>query len=325
MIKLDRNGLKINYIRALDVKVVDKDKLNVNDDVNDDGDSNGSFDGTVAPVEFENHLTKVNSDGKVTYSNTISVVAKEGEEDNVIRHNHPDGIVVSPYIAIESASYSEDAPPATLILKDNTQFAEDTFGTRGGFELKAGNASLNGETNGDLSWNGNVKVDGDLKVESNVSVVIPGEIKWFSGSNIPAGYLICNGATVSRTTYDKLFAAIGTTWGTGDGSTTFTLPNLIDRVAWGASTAGAYKDAGLPNITGSLTAQDEYGLFAPLETKASGAFVRGTVSGQRRGNSGSSTFNPKTISLDASISNAIYGASSTVQPPAATLIPIIKY
>lgn len=316
MIKLDRNGLKINYIRALDVKVVDKDKLDVNDDIMEEG--NGS-NGAVAPVEFENHLTKVNSDGKVTYSNTISVVAKEGEEDNVIRHNHPDGIVVSPYIAIESASYSEDVPPATLILKDNTQFAEDTFGARGGFELKAGNVSLKGETNGDLSWNGNVKVEGDLKVESDVSVVIAGEIKWFSGSNIPAGYLICNGATVSRTTYDKLFAAIGTTWGTGDGSTTFTLPNLIDRVAWGASTSGIYKSAGLPNITGhtGLNVGDTTG-----NCPSSGAFYK---SGSSTSMKGSSYTTQTNIQFSAANSNAIYGASSTVQPPAATLIPIIKY
>lgn len=321
MIQLDKNGLKINHIKTLDVKIVKRDELNTPfDDDLEEQQSNI----VVAEPEFQNKILKVNEEGKITHSNVISIVG-EGDEDNIIRHHHHDGIVTSPFIAIESASYTEDTPAATLILKDNTQLAEDTFGTRGGFEIRTGEKSLKGEINGDLSWNGNVKVDGDLKIESNVSVVIPGEIKWFSGSNVPSGYLLCNGSTVSRTTYSKLFATIGTTWGTGDGSTTFTLPNLIDRVAWGASTSGAYKEAGLPNITGSLTAQDEYGLFAPLETKASGAFVRGTVSGQRRGNAGSSTFNPKTISLDASISNAIYGASSTVQPPAATLIPIIKY
>jgi microcystin-dependent protein len=48
-------------------------------------------------------------------------------------------------------------------------------------------------------------------------------------ATIPAGYLACDGQAVSRTTYAELFAAIGTTWGAGDGTTTFNLPNLLDR------------------------------------------------------------------------------------------------
>ncbi|HSY43791.1 MAG TPA: tail fiber protein [Candidatus Acidoferrum sp.] len=53
----------------------------------------------------------------------------------------------------------------------------------------------------------------------------PGSIMAFGGNNIPAGWLLCNGTNVSRTTYANLFAAIGTAWGTGDGSTTFNLPD----------------------------------------------------------------------------------------------------
>lgn len=53
-------------------------------------------------------------------------------------------------------------------------------------------------------------------------------------SGVPAGYLWCNGAAVSRTTYALLFGVIGTTWGAGDGVTTFNVPNFID-----ASSAGA--------------------------------------------------------------------------------------
>ena len=45
----------------------------------------------------------------------------------------------------------------------------------------------------------------------------------------PDGYLVCNGATVSRETYSDLFAVIGTTFGSGEGSTTFNLPNLIGK------------------------------------------------------------------------------------------------
>ena len=60
-----------------------------------------------------------------------------------------------------------------------------------------------------------------------------GSVIAFAGSSIPTGYLACNGAAVSRTTYADLFAAIGTTYGVGDGSTTFNLPNLAGRTIVG--------------------------------------------------------------------------------------------
>lgn len=53
-----------------------------------------------------------------------------------------------------------------------------------------------------------------------------GEIKMFGFSGVPAHCLACDGSAVSRTTYPELFAAIGTTWGAGDGSTTFNIPDL---------------------------------------------------------------------------------------------------
>lgn len=61
-----------------------------------------------------------------------------------------------------------------------------------------------------------------------------GVIQKFAGSTAPAGYLLCNGEAVSRTTYAALFAVIGTTYGAGDGSTTFNLPDLRGRTAIGA-------------------------------------------------------------------------------------------
>ena len=60
-----------------------------------------------------------------------------------------------------------------------------------------------------------------------VSNLVPqGTVMYFAMSTAPSGWLKANGAQVSRTTYAALFAAIGTTFGVGDGSTTFTLPDL---------------------------------------------------------------------------------------------------
>lgn len=60
-----------------------------------------------------------------------------------------------------------------------------------------------------------------------------GVILAYGASAAPAGYLLCDGSAVSRATYATLFAAINTTWGVGDGSTTFGLPDLRGRMAVG--------------------------------------------------------------------------------------------
>lgn len=58
------------------------------------------------------------------------------------------------------------------------------------------------------------------------SLVPPGTIQFYAANTAPAGWVKANGAALSRTTYAALFAAIGTTYGVGDGSTTFTLPDM---------------------------------------------------------------------------------------------------
>lgn len=147
-----------------------------------------------------------------------------------------------------------------------------------------------------------------------------GEIKWFAFNTAPDGYLVCNGANVSRETYADLFAVIGTTFGSGDGSTTFTLPNLIDKFAQGSTTVGTVKNAGLPNITGNFNPSSEY----TSAVTTSGAFSSSAVSGQIATGVYTERGIPQ-FSFDASRSSSIYGNSSTVQPPALTLLPCIKY
>lgn len=63
-----------------------------------------------------------------------------------------------------------------------------------------------------------------------------GMIFEFAGSSIPTGWLACDGSAVSRTTYAALFSAISTTWGPGDGATTFNVPDKRGRVAIGDGT-----------------------------------------------------------------------------------------
>ncbi len=65
-----------------------------------------------------------------------------------------------------------------------------------------------------------------------------GIVEFYAGSSTPAGYLMCDGAAVSRTTYSALFEVISTTYGSGDGSTTFNLPDLRQRFPLGKSVSG---------------------------------------------------------------------------------------
>jgi microcystin-dependent protein len=80
-------------------------------------------------------------------------------------------------------------------------------------------------------WNG---TGWDVATPNVGDAFLPaGSIIQWSASTAPANWLICNGAAVSRNTYSSLFAAIGTTYGVGDGTTTFNLPDLRGRVAVG--------------------------------------------------------------------------------------------
>lgn len=63
---------------------------------------------------------------------------------------------------------------------------------------------------------------------------VAGDIKGTAKATVDAGWLLCDGAPVSRTAFAALFAAVGTAYGAGDGSTTFNLPNLLGRVPMGA-------------------------------------------------------------------------------------------
>lgn len=69
---------------------------------------------------------------------------------------------------------------------------------------------------------------------------IVGEVRQFAGpaASIPTGWYACFGQAVSRTTYATLFSLIGTTWGSGDGSTTFNMPDLRGRAMFGLDNMG---------------------------------------------------------------------------------------
>lgn len=104
-----------------------------------------------------------------------------------------------------------------------------------------------------------------------------GMIVSFGGASAPKGWLLCNGAAVSRTTYKNLFSAIGTSYGAGDGSTTFNLPDLRESVPVGAGTRGS-----------GVTSHDTYsvGTFKDDQYKSHTHSFSGTTGGMSGNSSG---------------------------------------
>lgn len=140
---------------------------------------------------------------------------------------------------------------------------------------------------------------------AQVETTPPGAVMPFAGANPPSKYwLMCDGRAVSRTSYSELFAAIGTTYGSGNGSTTFNLPDLRGVVIRGVDngrgldsgrTLGSYQGDAIRNITAgglgvnSTTCDRAGGL--------EGAFYKGPAIPSGKGND---TWGAYNICFDAS-------------------------
>lgn len=112
------------------------------------------------------------------------------------------------------------------------------------------------------SWGSPVaNLTGAQGIQGDPGVGPTGTVIAYASSSIPAGWLQCDGSAKSRTTYSALFGVIGTTWGSGDGSTTFNIPNLngvfprgcsaslADVGGTGGATSVTLTQSNLPNIT----------------------------------------------------------------------------
>lgn len=114
---------------------------------------------------------------------------------------------------------------------------------------------------------------------------MPGVIQIWPGNTPPAGWLLCNGQAVSRTTYANLFSVLGTTYGQGDGSTTFNVPDLTGRVPMG--TNGTYPLASKGGETAHTLSEEElpavngYLEFHNIYTGTNLADVKNAFSGEK--------------------------------------------
>ena len=131
----------------------------------------------------------------------------------------------------------------------------------------------------------------DSKV-SNLSGIPPGALLDWAGPTAPDGFLMCDGAAVSRTTYADLFGAIGTVWGIGNGSSTFNVPDLR-----GARRIGSGTGAGLTLRSVGQKGGEENHLLTTAEmpshthtyNDAYGLIVASATPGSSAGSTGNSS------------------------------------
>ena len=163
-----------------------------------------------------------------------------------------------------------------------------------------------------------------IKKEVGESLLPTGSVIFVHATDVPQGLLLCNGAAVSRTKYAKLFSVIGTKYGSGDGSSTFNLPNLNGRVLQATSNigdVGKFLEAQLPNIRGKsqleLVEQSSTGQTGAFKTTAYPEFIRNVS----YGSGGSMGWGH--VELEASKSNSAYSGSK-LQPSALQLLACIR-
>lgn len=176
-------------------------------------------------------------------STTLRVPASAGNGQVAIavngrwRYNVANADAVAPagsaaiYSLWVTASDNNFAPGPPEV--DNTVYAF-------GLEIRASGtpAAAISRQIGTVDWNGTAIRSFTLTVASANDTRNPGEFIASAGPNLFPNCLLADGSAVSRTTYARLFAQVGTIWGAGDGSTTFNLPNLLSRGLLGAGSSG---------------------------------------------------------------------------------------
>ena len=171
----------------------------------------------------------------------------------------------------------------------------------------------------------------------NTGIIIP----WTTAS-VPSGFLECTGVAVSRSTYSDLFAVVGTTYGVGDGSTTFNLPNLQDAVVVNksptkalASTGGANTVASTGNISGTLANTTLSEAMLPAHTHANGfsngplaAYQNGMGMGQSAARAPETSFSSPPVGGGGAhnhpLSGSVSGTATSVLQPYLALMYVIK-
>jgi microcystin-dependent protein len=226
--------------------------------------SGGSIAGTLSTAAQTNitsvgTLSSLATSGDITVGDDIfldsdsSVIHFGDDGDVTLTHVADTGLLLNSTMQLQFNDSSQfiNAPSATVLDINATDEIE-----------------LNATT---IDVNGNLDVSGTIIDGDGGGTVPPGTVLPYTGSSAPTGFVLCDDSAISRTTFSVLFAIIGTSYGTGNGSTTFNVPDLRDRLplgkgtnnsSLGAITAAAGASAVVATASGSASLTKSTGTFA---------------------------------------------------------------
>ena len=215
---------------------------------------------------------------------------------------------------VGGVNIAEGCPPATInnaIREVMAQCNNWQSGASGDNQTNAGTLTSSGTlaVTGAFTLDGATGTSGQVMTsagsgntptwENKVDGVLAGFIQMYGAASAPTGWLLCDGSAVSRSTYATLFALIGTTYGAGDGSTTFNVPDMRDKFPVGSGSTyalnatGGSADSTLPSHTHTATVTDSGHSHNLSNTGGSGSSGGGN------------------LSIDSAISGTLTTASAT--------------
>ena len=235
---------------------------------------------------------------------------------------------------IGGINIDENCSPANLnnaIRELMSQLREFQTGAEASNQLSAAGGGT-GLTSPGTS--GNVLTsDGTGWTSATPTYVPAGALLMWGTATAPTGYLLCNGSAVSRSTYAALFAVVGTTFGSGDGSTTFNLPDYRNRFPVGAGTtysansSGGSADAITVSHTHTATSTDAghtHSTTYAYQTMDSGAGTRSYETGPYNLMYSSNAVSSGTASITTTISTTGSSGTNANLPPYLGIYFIIK-
>lgn len=160
-----------------------------------------------------------------------------------------------------------------------------------------------------------IKQIGSTAVNMN-DIGLVGEIKTYAGVNAPLGWLLCDGSAILRTLYPTLFGIIGTMYGSGDGSTTFNLPDMRGRVLRGST--ASFVDIPVTSISTNVISTNVQHKLNRTGVKV--RLVSGTVTGISTGITYYAIVDSTTtFRVSSSLANAIAGTPITISSPSSAI------
>ena len=228
---------------------------------------------------------------------------------------------------VGGVNIAEGCPPATInnaIREVMAQCNNWQSGASGDNQTNAGTLTSSGTlaVTGAFTLDGATGTSGQIMTSAGsgatptwadkVDGVLAGFIQMYGAASAPTGWLLCNGAAVSRSTYATLFALIGTTYGAGDGSSTFNVPDMRDKFPVGSGSTyalnatGGSADSTLPSHTHTATVTDSGHNHTYLEPQFEDGGGGGESEIQNR-----STQNTSTATTGITVANSTEGSSPT--------------